>query len=166
MNRTEHVLEMDKIKERWSALALTDWAKEEIRNTVPYLSQAELNVKLTETTEARRLLEQGGNPPLVSLAGLREWTTIAEKGGCLTAEQLEELGMALTAVRRMKSYLERFKGMEMSLPYYEEELDSLEELEQEIRVQIRNGKVDDLATKLLQTLRRDIYRASGSQEIL
>ena len=159
MNRTEHVLEMDKIKERWSALALTDWAKEEIRNTVPYLSQAELNVKLTETTEARRLLEQGGNPPLVSLAGLREWTTIAEKGGCLTAEQLEELGMALTAVRRMKSYLERFKGMEMSLPYYEEELDSLEELEQEIRVQIRNGKVDDLATKLLQTLRRDIERA-------
>ena len=159
MNRTEHVLEMDKIKERWSALALTDWAKEEIRNTVPYLSQAELNVKLTETTEARRLLEQGGNPPLVSLAGLREWTTIAEKGGCLAAEQLEELGMALTAVRRMKSYLERFKGMEMSLPYYEEELDSLEELEQEIRVQIRNGKVDDLATKLLQTLRRDIERA-------
>ena len=153
MNRTEQILEMDKIKQRWSDLALTDWAKEEIRNTVPYLSQAELNVKQAETTEARKLLEQGGNPPLVSLAGLQEWTTIAEKGGCLTANQLEELGMALTAIRRMKSYLVRFKGMEMSLPYYEEELDSLEELEQEIRVQIRNGQVDDLATKLLQTLR-------------
>ncbi len=158
MNRTEQILEMDKIKQRWSDLALTDWAKEEIRNTVPYLSQAELNVKQAETTEARKLLEQGGNPPLVSLAGLQEWTTIAEKGGCLTANQLEELGMALTAIRRMKSYLVRFKGMEMSLPYYEEELDSLEELEQEIRVQIRNGQVDDLATKLLQTLRRDIER--------
>ena len=101
---------------------------------------------------------QGGNPPLVSLTGLQEWILIAEKGGCLTAGQLEELGMALTAVRRMKSYLARFKGMELSLPYYEEELDPLEELEQEIRVQIRSGEVDDLATRLLQTLRRDIER--------
>lgn len=156
--QTEQILEFDKIKEKWKNLALTEWAKAEIENTQISLSESELRIRLSETTEARKILEMGGNPPLVSLSGLKEWVMIAEKGGCLTAEQLEQLGMALTAVRRLKTYLARYRDMEMSVPYYEEELDSLEELEEEIRLQIRNGGVDDLATKLLHSLRREIER--------
>ncbi len=35
------------------------------------------------------MIQRSGQPPLVSLSGIREWMRLAEIGGCLTAEQLE-----------------------------------------------------------------------------
>lgn len=158
MNQTEKILEFDKIKENWKALAFTDWAKKEIEETIPCLSELELRARLKDTTEARILLEKCGNPPLTSLEGIRELIVIAQKGGCLTASQLEKLGMTLVSFRRMKAHLERGKAYEIGLPYYEENLDALEDLEQAITMQIRNGSVDDGASPLLKDLRSAIIR--------
>lgn len=154
----EQILEFDKIKEIWLALALTDGAKEEIRNTMPCLSESELSVKLRETGEARTMIEKCGNPPLVSFSGIREYLMAAEKGGCLSSEQLEETGIALVAVMRLKQYLERCKQFEIPLAYYAENLDPLEEIKEMISLQIRSGRVDDGASKLLKTLRGEIER--------
>lgn len=154
----EQILEFDKIKEIWLALALTDGAKEEIRNTMPCLSESELSVKLRETGEARTMIEKCGNPPLVSFSGIREYLMAAEKGGCLSPEQLEETGIALVAVMRLKQYLERCKQFEIPLAYYAENLDPLEEIKEMISLQIRSGRVDDGASKLLKTLRSEIER--------
>ena len=158
MNQTEKTLEFDKIKENWKALALTDWAKQEIEEAQPCLSELELRAKLKDTTEARILLEKCGNPPLTSLEGIHELLVIAEKGGCLTALQLEKLGMTLVSFRRMKAYLERGKAYNIGLPFYEENLNALEQLEQAITMQIRNGSVDDGASPLLKDLRSAIIR--------
>lgn len=158
MNQTEKTLEFDKIKENWKALALTDWAKQEIEKTEPCLAELELKARLKDTTEARILLEKCGNPPLTSLEGIRELLVIAQKGGCLTASQLEQLGMTLVSFRRMKAYLERGKAYQLGLPYYAENIDALEELEEMITLQIRNGGVDDGASPLLKDLRSAIIR--------
>lgn len=156
--QTEHILEFDKVKEQWKELALTTWAKEEIDNTQPIMAEIELRAKMRDTTEARILLEKCGNPPLVSLEGIEELIGIAVKGGCLSAAQLEQIGTALVAVRRLKSYLENGKAYKISLPYYEENLDAAEELEQAIRNQIRGGFVEDHASQLLKSLRTEIAR--------
>lgn len=158
MNRIESSIEFDKIKELWMEFTLTDWAKEEIRQTVPLLSENELRAKQRETTEARILIEKGGNPPLVSLSGMDELLTAARRGECLSAEQLEEIEMALTAVRRLKDYLKRCRQYEVSLSYEEERLEPLEELREQIRLQIRNGSVDSSASRLLKSLRESIDR--------
>lgn len=158
MNQTEKTLEFDKIKENWKALTLTDWAKQEIEKTEPCLSELELKARLKDTTEARMLLEKCGNPPLTSLEGICELMVISEKGGCLTAAQLERLGMTLVSFRRVKAYLERGKAYQMGLPYYAENIDALEELEEMITMQIRNGSVDDGASSLLKDLRNAIIR--------
>ena len=42
MIQTEKVLEFDKIKKKWGELALTEWAKEKIKDTVPGMSENEL----------------------------------------------------------------------------------------------------------------------------
>lgn len=158
MNQTEKILEFDKIKEIWKELALTDWAKQEIEKTQPCLSELELKAKLKDTTEARILLEKCGNPPLTSLEGMQELLVIAEKGGCLTAGQLEKLGMTLVSIRRVKAYLERGVAYQLGLPYYAERLDALEDLEKMIAMQIRNECVDDGASPLLKDLRMAIIR--------
>ena len=109
-------------------------------------------------TQARLLIEKGGNPPLVSLAGIGEYLGIAQKGDCLSCTQLEETGQALVAVMRLKNYLSRGKQYDIPLAYYEENLNDLEEVKDIIQMQIRNGRVDDMASKLLETLRRDMER--------
>lgn len=65
--KQEELIEFDKIKEMWAEMALTEKAKERIRNTVPCMSENELTARQRETTEAKEMLEKNGNPPLVSL---------------------------------------------------------------------------------------------------
>jgi len=158
MTDIEKVLELDQIKELWMSLALTESAKEEIKKTAPILSESELLVRQKETSEAKILIEKGGNPPLVSLTGIREWIETGKKGECLSPLQLEEIEKALVAVMRLKDYLKRCRQYEVSLAYYDENLDCLEEVKEAIRLQIRSGRVDDGASKLLRSLRSDIDR--------
>lgn len=159
MNKTEKILEFDKIKEIWSGLALTDYAKREITETAPLLDEGKLLARQRDTTEAKFMLEKMGTPPLTALEGIRELMTAAVRGDCLTAAQLEQAESALTAVKRLKDYLNRCKQLELSLPWYEENLDELAEIREAIHVQIRGGRVDDCASKLLHSLRSDIIRA-------
>lgn len=156
MVKTDQILEFDKIKEMWSKLALTEWAKEKIRNTVPCMSENELMAKQRETSEARDLLEKNGNPPLVSLDGIRECIQAAVKGVCLSISQLEDMEKALVAVMRLKNYLSRSKQWGISLSYYDESLDCLDDVKETISLQIRNGRVDDNASKDLKSFRDEI----------
>lgn len=155
---TEKILEFDKIKEQLADLACTEGAKGQARDLKPYLSEIDVRARQKETTEARYMIEKCGMPPMTALQGIREWIEFAGKGGCLTAEQLECISRTLTSVRRLKSYLERGKQYELSLAYYEENLDSLDEVCEELNQKIRNGEVDDYASKTLKSLREAIDR--------
>ena len=161
MVNTEKSLEFDKIKEIWAGLALTDWAEKEIHAITPYLAEGELLARLKETTQAKKIIEGWGNPPLVSLEGIRQWVTLAQKGDCLTPFQLEEIEISLVAVMRLKAYLNKCKQQEIPLAYYDENLDCLEELKEAIHLQIRNGRVEDNASKLLKSLREDMERTES-----
>ena len=158
MVQTDKVLEFDKVKEKWMELALTEWAKEKIKDTVPIMSENELLAGQRETSEARELLEKSGNPPLVSLSGIRECIQTAAKGDCLSISQLEDMEKSLVAVMRLKNYLSRCKQWEISLAYYDENLDCLDHLKETIGMQIRNGRIDDNASKDLESFRDEIER--------
>lgn len=159
MNQTEISLEFDKIKLKWKECALTEAAGKEIENAHLILSETELAARLRETTESRQMLEKCGTPPLVSMEGIRELLTEAEKGQCLMPQELERMALAFVAAKRLKEYLERGKMYEIPLAYYAENLDPLEELQEQLRYQIWNQQVSDQASKLLKSLRGDILRA-------
>lgn len=156
MNKAEQILEFDKIKEKWAELALTKAAKEKIKNTEICLSEDELKVLLRHTTEAKKMMEKCGMPPIISFHGITEIIQTAEKECCLTAEQLEMIASSLTAIRRLKDYLNRCKMYDISLAYYEENLESCDEVREMIGQQIRNGKVDDHASSILLSIRKEL----------
>ena len=155
-NKTEKLIEFDQIKELWMSLAMTKTAKDKICELKPYLSEIELRAKLRETTESRTMIEKCGNPPVVSLNGVEELLDIADKGDCLSVTQLLQIESALTAVDRMKSYLKRGQSYEISLAYYEENLEIFDEIREAIAVTIVNESVSDYASKFLKSLRQDI----------
>lgn len=154
----EKQIEFDKIKEIWSGLAVTDKAKERIKDTTVYLYENELRKHLRDTTEARFFIEKMGTPPLQNISEMQDILQISEKGDCLTPYQLERVETVLVAIRRLKDYLSKGKIYNNSLAYYDENLDFVSDLYEEIRSKIRNGAVDDFASKDLQQIRKDIAR--------
>lgn len=158
MEQSLTILEFHTILNQLAEHALTTYGKEKALALRPLLSETEIIAAQRETSEARKILDAVGQPPTVSLEGTHELLTTAEKGGCLSAEQLEYLATTLTAVHRMKEFLKRCLYLNISLPSYELELDALDEIRALIKDTIRSGQVDDYASKLLLNLRRDIER--------
>ena len=149
-------IEFDKVKEIWANLAITDYAKEKISENVLYFSERELRKQLKDTTDARVMIEKIGTPPLQNITEIKDILVIAEKGGCLTPYQLERVEKVLVVIKRLKDYLARGKMYQNSLAYYDENLDEIPELCDEIRAKIRSGFVDDYATKELEYIRKQI----------
>ncbi|MBO5242416.1 MAG: DNA mismatch repair protein MutS [Lachnospiraceae bacterium] len=154
----DKALEFEKVKEIWKGLTVTECASQRIEEARFILAEPQLRKELKDTTDARELIEKLGAPPLQSVTEIKDIMEIAKKGDCLTPYQLEKVGMILSAVSRLKDYLERGKVYENSLAYYEENLDGVEELREEIARQIRYEKVDDFASKELSSLRMQIAK--------
>ena len=154
----DKILEFDKVKLRWKELAVTEHAHEQIDGASFLLSELELKSALKDTTDARELIEKLGTPPLQNVTEIKEVMEAAGKDECLTPYQLERVAMILSAVRRLKDYLERGKAFQNSLAYYEENLDAVDEVREEIARQIRYERVDDYASKELSQLRMQITK--------
>ena len=154
----DRLLEFDKVKEIWQALAVTEHAKQKIENAGFISAELELRKELKDTTDARELIEKLGTPPLQNVTEIKDVMEIAKKGDCLTPYQLEKVGMILTAVRRLKDYLDRGKMFENPLAYYEENFNCVDDLREEIARQIRSERVDDYASKELSQLRIQIVK--------
>lgn len=162
---TETQIEFNKIKDIWSELASTDYAKEQIKKADIILSERELRKALQDTTDSRELIEKLGNPPLQNVTEIREILTIAETGSCLTPYQLERVERVLVAVERMMDYLAQGKQYENALSYYDENLNPLLDLKDEISSQIRNEEVDDRASKELYDLRNQIVSMEETMKL-
>lgn len=149
-------IEFDKVKEIWAQLAITDYAKEKIKEMELCYSENEVNKELRDTTEAKVLIEKVGTPPLQNITEIREVLMIAEKGDCLTPYQLERVEKVLVVIKRLKDYLSRGKVYQNSLAYYDENLDNIPELRDEISSKIRGSLVDNYASKELEQIRKQI----------
>lgn len=154
----EKQIEFERIKEKWLQLAVTDQGKKQIQEVSFSLSERTVRKQLKDTTDSRNMMENLGMPPLQNVSEIREILVIAEKGGCLTACQLEQVEKVLAAVKRLKDYLTRGRAYGNSLAYYDENIFPMEELRQEIGRQIRGQQVDDYASKELQQIRSRITK--------
>lgn len=157
MNR-EKETGFEQIKEMWMGLAMTEAAREKIQHTQIILSEIELRKQLKDTTDSRKMLEKYGVPPLQNVEEVKDILLSAGRGECLTPYHLERVGKVLTAIQRLKDYLSRGKVDENPLAFYEENLDALEPLREEIESKIRNGGVDDYASKELSKIRGQISK--------
>lgn len=160
----ENQIEFNKVKEIWSDFAVTEKAKERINDRWIILDESELKKELRNTTEARELIEKLGNPPLQDVSEIIEILKAAEKGDCLTPYQLEQVLSILVVLDRLAAYLKRGQQYQNSLSYYDESLNTQEELREEISVQIRGEKVDDHASKNLFDIRMKIRQLNDDMK--
>lgn len=154
----EKQLELDKIRALWASFAATEAARDRIRNHTMILDERQLRKQQKDTTDSRNLMEKLGTPPLQDFTETKEILMAADKGDCLTAYQLERVEKVLVMVRRLKDYLGRGKMYHNPLAFYEENLDAMEELREEIVTQIRGGQVEDHASRELAQIRLQMIK--------
>lgn len=156
MNHTFEVAGFEEIRRRLSDCANTAPGKRLALSLEPYLAEGELRRNLRETTQARACLEVLGTPPVPIMESMEEKIDAAVRGEMLTAEEIESVGGFLTAVNRMKAYLEKGKERQIGLAFYSDNLRLPEGLAAEIADAIRGGRVDDYASGALKEIRRNL----------
>jgi dsDNA-specific endonuclease/ATPase MutS2 len=152
-------LEFDKILKMLSEHAVSEKAAERIMDLEPYMSESETARHLDETTQARRIIELYGTPPLSPMTDLDKILSTLGKGIMLLPEQLGGIALFLTACRRLKSYLKKAEETEAAVAVYGKSIYDLTELEDEINRAIRGNQVDDRASPQLAGIRRKMSSA-------
>ena len=149
MKRMYENLEFNKVLDILEEQALSDETKIRIKKLEPYLSEAEVSRHLTETTEAKLIIEHYGNPPLSAMKDLKKSLSMLGKGTFLLPEQLEGIAQFLIACRRLKSYLKNAEGSFAAVALYGNSIYTMTEVEEEISQAVRGSQLDDKASPLL-----------------
>lgn len=155
-------LEFDIILKRLADLAMSDAVKNRIMLLTPSLKEDECNARMQETTDARRIMDTFGTPPIASMLSLDKLFALAEKGSMLTEEQLSSIATFITTCRRVKAYLKKAEDIGVKMASYGNSFNDLEFLYEEIDRSIRNNLVDDFASADLRGIRRRIENANSS----
>lgn len=156
MEKHIQILEFNHIINQLNEQAITKQAKEKLEDLTSFLSENELRTALRDTTEARTVLDRLGTPPIPAMEGMDTLLSAAVKGEMLLAEELERIGVSLSAVKRLREFLNRGKSLSVGLVYQAEELDDLEEVREEIFKSVRGGQIDDYASDALRGIRRNL----------
>lgn len=154
MQSTYEIIGYHQILDRLSELAVTAAAKKAALGLRPYLQETKLRKQLSDTAQAKEMIEIFAAPPMPAMERIEEFITRADAGELLSAEELESIGSFLTGVSRMINYLEKGCERRISLAFYRESLDCLSEFREELFRCIRGGRVDDSASAALKDIRR------------
>ncbi len=150
MNALEYPIILNMLCEH----AVSEQARKKLSELKPYLCEWEVNARIKDTTEGRKILDHIGTPPLATMKDIEMLLELAEKGSMLIPEQLTMMGLFLNACKRMKSFLKRAEALNVDIAGYGGSMDELPELSDEINHTIRNNAIDDNASKELKDIRR------------
>lgn len=156
------MLEFGRIIEQLKEYAYTDKAKEKFQQLRPYTNEKEILIETRDTTEARKILDTLGTPPMVSMKDIRKIVEAAERSELLSVEELEKIRQYAVSCKRLKSFLLKSIEMNLNISSYGAGIDELEVVRAEIENAIRGGRVDDYASKELRDIRRKMENVTSS----
>lgn len=150
------MLEYNKIKEQLASFALNKATKEQIEKLQPSSNLSVIQSWMLDTTEAKRILEKSASVPIANLNGLEQVLEIPKKGLNLSPEQLTLIFGLLENVSRMQRFMRDKTSVGPGVSSYAYSMFDLSDLKEEIYRCIRNGGVDDHASKTLLKVRKKI----------
>lgn len=166
-NETFEKTQFNEIKAQLSSYAISSFGKKRIENTQPHSKLSVVKKRLTETTEAKKLLDSSLHVPFMGLQSIEHITNQLEKGFVLTPQELLEYAYFLRSLRLIHQFFEKNQTVAPLLNRYGQGLNDFNEIEEEIYQVIRNGRIIDDASRELRRARRDIAETQDKiQELL
>jgi len=151
-------LEFNEILTLLSNYALSPTAKARCLALTPAENIAEAQQRANETTQAKKVMEQTGSPPLAMMSELQKIIGLVTAEAMLTPEQIGHVGSFIMSCRRMKDYLKRAETTGTDIAFYGNAMIDLSDLEAELTRCLRGDQLDDKASPRLYDLRRSIER--------
>ncbi|MBS4173074.1 endonuclease MutS2 [Bacillus sp. FJAT-49736] len=153
---TYKILEFTRIKEEAAHFALTDLGKDHILNMVPSVNKKQIVSWLEEVDEAVEILKKSSSVPISGLNGIDQILKQLNKGLTLRPDQLMKLIDFLSCCKKLKRFMKDKEFLAPRVSAYVYSIEELPNLLSELERSIRNGGVDDYASKELLKLRKQI----------
>ncbi|WP_449539705.1 endonuclease MutS2 [Ferdinandcohnia sp. Marseille-Q9671] len=112
--------------------------------------------RLTETTEARAILDAGGTAPFTGVSNIEHLITKLEKGMILDPSELVSISDFLRGCRKIKVFMTDKEFSAPTLASYANSMTEFIDIEEEINFSIKNNQVDSAASKELKRIRYQI----------
>jgi DNA mismatch repair protein MutS2 len=153
---TFQVLEFQQIKNTIASYTLTNEGKKMILNLSPSTHLKQIQAWLDEVSEAVEILKNSASVPIHGLDGIDQLLNSLNKGMALRPDQFAKLSSFLDCCGKMLRYMKDKHYFAPRVSSYVDAIDDLPELAGEIIRCIRNGRVDDYASKELLKVRKQI----------
>lgn len=160
-NKTMEKLNYTKLKELVKSYCVSSLGKELIDKLYPSSDIKQVNRRLEETSEGRRLLDASYHIPLEGVFNINPLIEKMDKGGVLEPSELVTIGDFLRGCRKIKNFIKDKEGYAETLSAYGENITSLEFIEDEINISIKGSIVDSNASKELRKIRNKIDLCEG-----
>lgn len=160
-NKTIEKLNYTKLKELVKSYCVSSLGKELIDKLKPSSDIKQVNRRLEETSEGRRLLDASYHIPLEGVFNINPLIEKMDKGGVLEPSELVTIGDFLRGCRKIKNFIKDKEGYAETLSAYGENITSLEFIEDEINISIKGSIVDSNVSKELRKIRNKIDLCEG-----
>jgi DNA mismatch repair protein MutS2 len=154
--KTFQTLEFHRVMEELTNFALTEEGKTELLNMTPSTNKRQIEMHLDEVTEAVGILEKSASVPIHGLDGVGKIIGNLNKGTPLRPHQLANLYYFLDACKKIKKYMVDKQYVAPRVSAYVYSIEDIPEIADEINRCIRNGRVDDYASKELLRIRKQV----------
>ncbi|MBW3114394.1 endonuclease MutS2 [Bacillus sp. MCCB 382] len=154
--KTFQTLEFNSVKENLMGFALTEEGKKKLMNLRPSTNIRQVDMLLDEVTEAVHILEKSASVPIHALDGVENIIASLNKGVPLRPDQLMGLYYFLDACKKLKKYMDDKQWLAPRVSSYVYSIEDIPDLGEEINRCIRNGRVDDYASKELLRIRKQL----------
>lgn len=154
-------LELDKVLELLSSHAASAAAKEQALAVKPLADADEIRLLQSQTSDACRLMTLKGTPGFGGIRDVGASLARAERGGCLSAEELLQIGGVLKCARMVKNYADS-ESVPTVLDVWFFQLMANKYLEDRIfTCIISKDEIADAASSELASIRRKIRQQSA-----
>lgn len=154
--RTFQTLEFHKVKQELSNFALTEEGKAVLLNMMPSVNKRQIEMRLDEVTEAVRILEKSASVPIHGMDGVEKIMASLNKGVPLRPDGLTKLYIFLDTCKKLKKYMADKQFLAPRVSAYVYSIEDIPEVADEINRCIRNGRVDDYASRELLRIRKQL----------
>jgi DNA mismatch repair protein MutS2 len=153
---TLKVLEYEQVRELLAEQISTDLGRERVAELAPLDDEKDIQQRLQETGEARRLIDVAGSLPLGGIHDVRHAVETAARDGLIEAPALLDLADTIASGRRLRGFLIKRVEEAPRLGEMGREIGMFDGLEGEIRRCISpRGDVLDDASATLSRVRKD-----------
>ncbi|WP_066054038.1 endonuclease MutS2 [Robertmurraya korlensis] len=155
-NHTFETLQFGMIKEEIAHYALTSQGKEKVLQLTPSFHVKQIQSWLDEVTEAVGIMKKSSSVPVHGLEGIDILLQSINKGVALRPDLLIKLYDFLDCCGKMRRFMKDKEYIAPRVTSYIYSIEELPGLAEEINRCIRNGVVDDYASKELLKIRKQM----------